>query len=51
VTDVRVVQSSGVTLLDLAAQRAIASAAPFGPLPRNYGTDRYTIQALFKPTS
>jgi protein TonB len=49
VTDVRVVQSSGVALLDLAAQRAVASAAPFGPLPRDYGTNRYTIQGIFKP--
>lgn len=51
VTDVRLVQSSGVFLLDLAAQRAVSSAAPFGPLPKNYGTDRYTIQAVFRPTS
>jgi protein TonB len=49
VTDVRVVQSSGTVLLDLAAQRAVSSAAPFGPLPRDYGTNRYTIQAVFKP--
>jgi protein TonB len=49
VTDVRMVQSSGVPLLDLAAQRAVFSAAPFGPLPRSYGTNRYTIQAVFKP--
>jgi TonB family protein len=51
VTDVKVVQSSGVTLLDLAAQRAIYSAAPFGPLPKDYGTNRKTIQASFKPTT
>jgi protein TonB len=50
VEDVRVVQSSGATLLDMAAQRAVISAAPFGPLPKDYGTNRYTIQALFKPT-
>lgn len=49
VTDVRVVQSSGIAMLDLAAQRAVSSAAPFGPLPRNYGTNRYTIQGIFKP--
>ena len=51
VTDVRVAPggSSGVPLLDLAAQRAVSSAAPFGPLPRDYGTNRYTIQAIFKP--
>ena len=47
--DVRVAQSSGMSMLDLAAQRAVHSAAPFGPLPRSYGTNRYTIQAIFKP--
>jgi len=47
--DVRVVQSSGVPLLDLAAKRAIYNAAPFGPLPKHYGTTRFTIQGVFKP--
>ena len=47
---VRIVQSSGVQLLDNAAQRAVFSAAPFGPLPRSYGTNRITIQAVFQPT-
>jgi TonB family protein len=51
VGDVRIVQTSGIYLLDSAAQRAIYSAGPFGPLPRDYGTDRYTIQAIFKPTN
>lgn len=50
VEDVRVVQPSGVTVLDLAAQRAVLTAAPFGPLPKTYATNRYTIQAVFKPT-
>lgn len=49
VTDVQVVQSCGVALLDRAAQRAVLSAAPFGPLPRNYGTNQFTIQGIFKP--
>jgi TonB family protein len=49
--EVRVTQASGVTLLDNAAKRAIYSAAPFGPLPKDYGTNQKTIQALFKPTS
>ncbi len=48
VTDVRLTQSSGVSLVDFAAQRAIASSAPFAPLPRDYGTNRFTIQAVFK---
>jgi TonB family protein len=51
VVDVQVTQPSGATLLDNAAQRAIYSAGPFGPLPKDYGTNRKTIQALFKPTS
>ena len=47
---VRILQASGVQLLDIAAQRAVYSAAPFGPLPKTYGTNRITIQALFQPT-
>jgi protein TonB len=50
VSDVRVTQPSGVSLLDMAAKRAILNASPFGPLPRQYGTNRKTIQALFRPT-
>ena len=50
VADVQVVQSSGVYLIDSAAQRAVLSAAPFGPLPKDYGTNRITIQGIFKPT-
>jgi TonB family protein len=49
VTGVRLDQSSGVYLLDRAAQSAVLSAAPFGPLPRDYGTNRITIQGIFKP--
>ena len=49
VTDVRVTQESGAALLDMAAQRAILNAAPFAPLPREYGTDRKTIHAIFRP--
>jgi periplasmic protein TonB len=49
VTGVRVTQPSGASLLDMAAQRAILNAAPFGPLPREYGQNPRTIQALFKP--
>jgi TonB family protein len=50
VTDVGVTQSSGSALLDLAAQRAIYSAGPFAPLPKDHGT-KYPITATFKPTS
>jgi len=48
--DVRVIQSSGASLLDNAAKRAVYSAAPFAPLPKDYGTNPFTIQATFKPT-
>jgi len=51
VTAVRVTQPSGSTLFDMAAQRAILNAAPFGPLPREYGQTSRTIQALFKPSN
>ena len=51
VTDVRVTQPSGASLLDMAAHRAVLNAAPFGPLPREYGQNPRTIQALFRPTS
>jgi len=47
--DIRVLETSGVPLLDLAAKRAIYNAAPFGPLPKHYGTNRFTIQGVFKP--
>ena len=36
VTDVQVMQSSGVYLLDSAARSAVATAAPFTPLPKHY---------------
>lgn len=47
---VRVVQSSGVQLLDNSALRTVLAVSPFGPLPKTYGTNRITIQALFQPT-
>lgn len=49
VSDVRLMQSSGAGGIDLAAQRSVYSAQPFGPLPKTYGTNRITIQAFFKP--
>jgi periplasmic protein TonB len=47
---VRILESSGATLVDMAAKRAIYSGAPFSPLPKHYGTSRLTIQAHFEPT-
>jgi TonB family protein len=51
VVEVQLVQSCGFSTVDFAAQRAIRSAAPFAPLPKHYGTNRLTIQAVFKPTT
>jgi protein TonB len=48
-TDIHLVQGSGNYLVDAAAQRAVQSAAPFAPLPIDYGTNRITIQAVFRP--
>lgn len=48
---VDILQPSGATLLEMAAKRAVYSAAPFGPLPKSYGTTSYTIHAIFKPSS
>jgi len=51
VSDVRIVERSGAALLDLAAQRAVVSAGPFGPFPQTYGQQKQiTIQANFTPT-
>jgi TonB family protein len=47
---IRITQPSGSTLMDLAAQRAVQMAGPFAPLPKDYGTTRYTLTAVFKPT-
>ena len=38
-------------VVNLAAQRAVLNAAPFGPLPREYGQKPFTIRAIFKPTN
>ena len=51
VSDIKLVQSSGAFLLDQAAQRAVITAAPFAPIPKDYGTNRIPITAIFKPAS
>ncbi len=48
IADVRLSQSSGVSMVDYAAQRSVMSAAPFAPLPKEYGTNRITINAIFR---
>jgi periplasmic protein TonB len=42
---VEVLKSSGFKILDDEAVRAIKSAAPFQPLPDNWGMQRYSIRA------
>jgi TonB family protein len=44
-----VVTPSGNIALDLAATRAIVSAAPFAPLPKDIQTKPFTIRAQFRP--
>jgi TonB family protein len=51
VTSVQVAQSSGVAMIDLAARRAVQTAAPFSPFPKDYANRPLTIQARFAPTS
>jgi TonB family protein len=51
VGNVQVTQSSGVAMLDLAARRAVMTAAPFSAFPRDYANSPITINAQFRPTS
>jgi protein TonB len=51
VKDIELVQSSGSSLLDKAALRAIHTAAPFGSLPKHYETNAFAIRILFTPPS
>jgi protein TonB len=48
VSSVRVVQTSGNLALDLSAQRAIAEAAPFPPLPTGYERNDVPIEFWFE---
>ena len=47
VKNVRVVQRSGIALLDSSCERAIYDAAPFPPLPREYNGNDVTIEFWF----
>jgi TonB family protein len=51
VPSVQVAQSSGVAMIDLAARRAVQTAAPFSPFPKDYANRPLTVQARFTPTS
>jgi hypothetical protein len=44
-------QPIGVTFTIMPDGSVTDNAAPFGPLPREYGQNPRTIQALFRPTS
>jgi protein TonB len=48
VTNVRIVQRSGNTVLDTSAQRAILDAAPLPPLPAGFERDDATIEFWFQ---
>jgi protein TonB len=48
VRNIRIEQSSGNGLLDNSAQRAIAEAAPFPPLPAQYSGSSATVEFWFK---
>ncbi|MBM3773704.1 MAG: TonB C-terminal domain-containing protein, partial [Acidobacteria bacterium] len=48
VRQVRLVQSSGNSILDFSAQRAIADASPFPPLPAGYERDEARIEFHFQ---
>ena len=43
----KVIRSSGYTILDEAAIKAIREASPFNPLPDRFGIDRLNIYATF----
>lgn len=45
--ETRIVRSSGITMLDEEAIRAVKAAAPFKPIPAGIGRDRITIVTAF----
>jgi TonB family protein len=49
VPSVQITQSSGVSMLDLAARRAVQTAAPFSAFPKDYANRPLTITAEFRP--
>jgi protein TonB len=48
VDDVELVTSSGYSSFDLAALRAVQSAAPFPPLPRSYREGELGVNLIFR---
>jgi TonB family protein len=49
-SSVQITQTSGVAMLDLAARRAVQTAAPFSAFPKDYAIRPITIQAEFRPS-
>jgi protein TonB len=47
VSKIKVVQTSGHKILDVAVVEAIRLASPLGPLPTGYGKDRLTVTGSF----
>ena len=47
VTGVRITQKSGISALDISAQRAIYDAAPFPPLPAGYSRNEAEVEFRF----
>jgi protein TonB len=48
ITDLRVAEASGFNAFDLAALRAVQSAAPFPPLPRAYKNDSLGVNLIVR---
>jgi protein TonB len=48
VRNIRVAQGSGIATLDVSAQRAVQDAAPFPPLPPQYGRSEAGVELRFQ---
>lgn len=48
ISDIRVLKSSGVEVLDLAAVQAVEKATPFMPLPEDWGLEKLHVKTIFE---
>lgn len=48
ISDLKIEESSGISSLDLSAQRAVQSSAPFPPLPKDYEDEYLGIHLIFE---
>ena len=48
VTGVHITQRSGISALDISAQRAVMDASPFAPLPPQFPKNDAEIEFLFQ---